>query len=121
MNQERRDKIIKEHPLLFSFCTYFECQDGWLDIIEDLANKLETLIVKFKKDEYPEYEEEWPMAAQIKEKFGTLRFYMTSSTTNMKRVIEEAELKSSETCELCGKTGHRRNTAWITTLCDECF
>lgn len=135
MNQERRDKIIKDHPLLFAYCSYFEHQDGWLDIIEELANKLEPLIEKCLRErvtpcvariknfkQVPYFEEyDYPHAIQVKEKFGTLRFYMSHATDEMYKLREEAELKSSETCELCGKPGHRRNTAWISTLCEECF
>lgn len=44
-------------------------------------------------------------ASQVKEKFGTLRFYMTSQTPEMDKIIEKACRKSAKTCEECGKPG----------------
>lgn len=61
-----------------------------------------------------------PRAAQIKEKFGTLRFYMTHYTDKIDEIIKEAEKKSRITCEYCGKPGELRDDGWLFTLCDEC-
>lgn len=59
---------------------------------------------------------------QIKEKFGTLRFYLSEETDEMSKLIEEAEAKSAETCEVCGAPGTPgtlgKNGYWITTLCE---
>jgi predicted HicB family RNase H-like nuclease len=62
-----------------------------------------------------------PRAAQVKEKFGGLRFYMTSGTDEIYNLISEAEAKSRETCEECGKPGEERSMPWIRTLCDSCY
>lgn len=67
-----------------------------------------------------EWEHAHPRASQIKEKFGTLRFYMSSGTEEMWKLIHEAEEKSAHTCEDCGAPGKERNDGWIRTLCDEC-
>jgi len=61
-----------------------------------------------------------PCASQVKEKFGGLRFYMTSATNEMYDLISKAENKASETCEACGQPGEERNGGWVLTLCDEC-
>lgn len=67
------------------------------------------------------YKSSHPRAAQVKEKFGGLRFYMTSSTDEIWNLISEAEAKSRETCEECGKPGEEKPTSWIRTLCDSCY
>jgi len=67
-----------------------------------------------------EFEHRHPRASQVKEKFGTLSFYMSSATDEMWDLISEAERKSGETCEDCGAPGRRRGGGWIVTLCDEC-
>jgi len=67
-----------------------------------------------------EYTPDHPSASQVKEKFGTLRFYMTSGTEEMYNLIHEAEEKSGTICEDCGKPGKIRHGGWIRTLCDEC-
>jgi hypothetical protein len=122
MNHERRDKIIKEHPHLFAYppARVFECSDGWLDIIEDLANKLEPLIVKWKEKNEVDELCIGPCASQIKEKYGTLRFYMLTDTDEMEKLIDEAEDRSSITCEKCGKPGILRGEHWYYTSCEEC-
>lgn len=39
----------------------------------------------------------------------------------IRRLINEAERKSSSTCEVCGKPGRRRTELdYIQALCDEC-
>ena len=40
---------------------------------------------------------------------------------SMGKLIQEAGIKSVETCEECGNKGKRRNKAYVQTLCDECF
>lgn len=54
------------------------------------------------------FDEMHPAASQVKEKFGTLRFYMDYATDEMYKLIEEAEAKSAITCELCGAFGEPR-------------
>lgn len=62
-----------------------------------------------------------PRAAQVKEKFGTLRFYMTHSSDEMEAIIDEAERKSAITCEACGKPGKVVGGGWLYCRCRECF
>lgn len=67
-----------------------------------------------------QYEISYPRASQVKEKFGTLSFYMTSATEEMWKLISEAEKKSGEICEDCGAPGELRPGGWIRTLCNDC-
>ena len=74
-----------------------ECNDGWKDIIRNTDDKL-----KFIDPEYT--------IAQIKEKFGGLRYYYDHSFESyddirceiMDDIIRSAEHEASRTCELCG-------------------
>lgn len=66
------------------------------------------------------YKQWHPSAMQVKEKYGTLCFYMTSSTDEMEDAISEAEAKSAVTCEDCGQPGVLRGGGWLRTLCDSC-
>ena len=67
-----------------------------------------------------QYDDGHPRAVQVKEKFGTLRFYMTGETEEMSRLIHRAEERSAVTCEKCGKPGEYRDLGWAFTLCDSC-
>lgn len=100
-----------------------ECGVGWLQIIEEAACKLETLIEKWiEENKETEFWREYPRAAQIKEKFGAMRLYLTCGTDEMYKITDEAERKSSHVCEFCGKEGKgRERNRWYVTLCEECW
>lgn len=84
-----------------------ECGPGWYGILADLDTAL--------TDIDPQYS-----ITQIKEKFGTLRYYVSSTgTTAFHQRIREAERLSELTCEQCGAPGLLRDElSWIRTLCD---
>lgn len=60
------------------------------------------------------------VVAQVKEKFGGLRFYIGSGDSKIWDRIQEAENESYRTCEDCGDLGKPRRGGWIKTLCDKC-
>jgi len=64
------------------------------------------------------YQPNHPRAVQVKEKYGTLRFYMNYSINEMEDLIQIAEDKSAVTCEVCGEPGELRNHGWLFTFCD---
>lgn len=59
---------------------------------------------------------------QVKEKYGTLRFYTSHSVEWFEDLIWYYEnYKSAKICEQCGKEGKlRTDRNWILTLCDDC-
>jgi len=67
------------------------------------------------------YKSSHPRAAQVKEKYGGLKFYMTSTNDKISALISEAEALSLKTCELCGSEGKLRKDGWWSTRCDECY
>ena len=94
----------------------FECDDGWFDLLWKLCEGIEKILDKpenaeFKKDFY---------VAQVKEKFGDLRFYTSYETDEISALIRIAENESAVTCEECGQpavlcaSGH-----WYRTVCPE--
>ena len=76
---------------------------GWKNIVQPLIDEAKEKEIKI---------------LQIKEKFGTLRFYVDRS--GMYDSIDKAEHQSEVTCENCGKEGSLKNTGWIKCLCEEC-
>jgi hypothetical protein len=60
-----------------------------------------------------------PTAVQVKEKFGTLRFYIQAGTAAHYNYISFAESMSGVTCETCGRPGKRLGRGWIYTACEE--
>jgi hypothetical protein len=103
---------------------------GWLSIIEELNDNLAAIDLDYE-------------IHQIKEKFGTLRFYAQTSFGCGERwdgdlkqhivydeqaharyeqfsaLIAEAEKASGTTCEVCGEPGEIRQSRWIKVRCDK--
>ena len=61
--------------------------------------------------------------AQIKEKFGTLRFYYDGGDDQVRGMVDFAEYLSSKTCQETGESGDlcvkAQGFAWYKTLCPE--
>lgn len=114
MTNKTYSELGRKYPNLYKNDVYFECDQGWYDIIDELSQKLETAIINNpNKQEY--------YATQVKQKYGTLRFYMSMIDDDMEKAIMEGEEKSSKTCEHCGKEGKLISIfGWYLTLCDKC-
>lgn len=119
------DIIRQECPRLYKEGIAFECASGWCDIIYDLSIKIEKILNDYaenhKVPEGEEYERFEMFAVQVKEKYGTLRFYMSCETDEITDLIHEAEALSSQTCENCGAPAKMRGKRWIEVKCDTCF
>jgi hypothetical protein len=57
---------------------------------------------------------------QVKEKFGTLRFYYSGGDDVIDGMVRMAESMTEVTCEECGNIGERRGGGWIHTFCNPC-
>ena len=55
---------------------------------------------------------------QVKEKFGTLRFYYTGGDDEISGMVRMAESMSGVTCEECGNPGETKGQGWVVTLCE---
>jgi len=128
-NIDSWDKLVQSCPLLFngreSF--YFECSKGWMGLLTKLCLAIEDVLEGLPAgDLYIEQDVEMRhqsgrclVIGQIKEKFGTLRFYMDGCNDDIDVLIRAAEAESAETCEKCGEPGSLRTARWFATLCDE--
>ena len=132
MNKELELKLVKKYPNILAdyggdktkTCMHWgmECGDGWYNLLDDLLEKLD-FISKHSGTQV--------VADQIKEKFGTLRFYYSTiikTDFNVEPVVDKiisdlvirAEQKSSKTCEKTGKEGTLCSRhGWLKTLCKE--
>lgn len=117
-----------------------DCSDGWYDVLYGLCSEITETYKKYNK----------PVdivVDQIKEKYGTLRFYyhiegrnaginaidlpgaslrLSSDSGDIYRevsgIVAKWEKKSGEVCEKCGNPGVlREDLSWILTLCDDCY
>jgi hypothetical protein len=131
-----------------AMCWGLECGDGWYNIIDVLCGLLTSdyrsaksryEFIKDKvgqpkwsgskdnitqeqideaKEKFDEATLRVPVASQVKEKFGGLRFYVQAATDKHYSYISFAESMSYRTCEECGNPGKTYTDGWHTTLCD---
>jgi hypothetical protein len=89
---------------------------GWYPIVTALDRKLADLDQGYR-------------VLQVKEKFGTLRFYWVPDEANLSPTVGEqgqalaraAEVLSARTCEECGGVGSLvERRGWLRTLCGPC-
>ena len=57
---------------------------------------------------------------QVKEKFGTLRFYYSGGDDYISGMVSLAESMTAVTCENCGNPGSCRGGGWVHTYCTPC-
>ncbi len=96
-------------------CWGFECGDGWFNILDQLMGNIQHHIDWKNKEEVVVQ----VTLDQVKEKFGTLRFYYTGGDDIIDGMVRMAESMSGVTCEECGNPGKRIGGGWVTTLCKE--
>lgn len=108
-------QLIERYPKLYRRCKAIDCGEGWFKIVDELSATLEDMIKELEE----EFEETF-YATQVKEKYGTLRFYMSQYMDKMDAAIHKAEYLSSKACDICGKAGRLRGNHWVQTLCDKC-
>ena len=122
MKQELEDKLVSIAPYMFRYEGWdnqmesligfgFEIGDGWYDLLEALIRGISIIDTEKKVK-----------VVQVKEKFGTLRFYTGGYFTDaIDELIRLAENKSGETCEICGRPAKTESdNHWLSTICEGC-
>jgi len=76
---------------------------------------MEPMVIGLEKETGERFE-----VVQVKEKLGTLRFYVSHHTDTIDERIVEAQKESSRTCEVCGQPGKQPETGGgVRAVCDE--
>ena len=126
MKQEYDEYLCKTYPKMMvnrnlpmtetCMCWGFECGDGWFQILNQLMGNIQHHLDWKNRDG-----EVVPQVTldQVKEKFGTLRFYYTGGDDYISGLVSMAESMSGVTCETCGNPGTSTRGGWIKTVCKE--
>ena len=97
-----------------------DCDSGWFDLICMLSQKIEDAA---RAAGLEPQSDEWPEAIQIKQKWGSLRFYLKNSplarSDEVAALKREAEECSAKTCEICGNPGTLIEGRRVKTLCED--
>lgn len=130
-NIEDNKKLTKKFPFLipknrwtgnidpeydYSYTELDAMPDGWrkafgIQMCEDIQKELDTYSEKIRNDY---------CITQIKEKYGTLRWYTNWTTEGLETIIRKYEELSSKTCIDCGKPATKIGKGWISPYCDSC-
>jgi hypothetical protein len=150
MRKELEKQLYEKYPKIFrqkdlpkeqSLMRYgFACHEGWYDLIDALCACIQSHVdSQCRMEEYkkkrqdPDESEESEVslgepknfqveAVQVKQKFGSLRFYTDGSDDYVRGLINMASCISYRTCEKCGSTnGVKQTTGWIMPLCKKCY
>ena len=118
MNSDLTNKLKTKYPKLLENIERLDCGDGWYNLINCACHIIQHH-VDSNQATNPEYQQ--VTAVQIKEKFGTLRFYCRGTTEYTEGVIDFAETMSGKVCEFTGNVGslHRSPTGWMHTVSEE--
>ena len=135
MSPELERKLTEKYPELYDYRSEdgksseishygFSHGDGWFNIIDCLSSTIAGIMNNHPGKRHltrEEFNEKVQVrVAQVKEKFGTLRFYVNNGNSEVNAAITMAEAMSARICEHCGSPGHPRRGGWVKTRCDEC-
>jgi len=123
------EKILKKYPKIFRqkklsmtqtcMCWGLEVGFGWHWLIDNLCGCIQSYIDENKKYNSEIHQIE---TTQVKEKYGSLRFYTNGGDDTIKGMIWLAEYLSNYICEECGSIEDVNQTkGWIITLCKNCL
>jgi hypothetical protein len=123
MKPELQKQLVEKYPKIFTMVGSTPQQscmawglcigDGWYWLIDNLCLQLQH---DTDVNDKPQV-----VAAQVKEKFGGLRFYVNGGTDEQYGAIHFAEMLSYTICEMCGTTeGVKQTKGWINSLCAKC-
>lgn len=129
MNEEHVQKLVGTAPLLYRsygkvktnhpFSRWgFMCGDGWFDLLMRLSARMEAELQASMAS--GKRKQDLPLASEIKEKFGLLRFYVHRQPAHWGDWIDKAIRESGKTCELCGRPGALHLGIGVRTLCETC-
>lgn len=131
MSPEKDKYLCEKYPKIFKdrdgsvmdtcMAWGFECGDGWFNLIDTLCGQIQRY-VDWNSRNFSEEEKETlqVVASQVKEKFGTLRFYYYGGDDVIAGMTSMAEAFSGKVCEDCGQSGYLHTRGWHRTLCDSC-
>jgi hypothetical protein len=123
------EELIQKYPKIFEDyegnpdrVNWYGVPDGWLPIVDTLCGCIQNYI-----DNTTRYTADGPKkpeqvtCAQMKEKFGGLRFYTNGNDDEVEGMIRMAEYMCEHTCQDCGTTKDLGETfGWVAVLCRDC-
>jgi hypothetical protein len=138
MKTELQNELFLKYPKLYVqryrphtetlMCFGFACGDGWHTILDNLSAQIQDRIDYLNAEGSHSYnksrlsDDHVPVrleACQVKEKYGTLRFYYDGDDSVVEGLVRMAEAMSATTCEICGDVGKLETKGWYKVRCEK--
>lgn len=107
-----RDDLKATYPALMGM-TSANVGDGWLPLLAEVFE------VFMSEGLSPDFQ-----IISIKEKLGMLHIGISGASARQHQTAQDAEMRSKEICENCGKPGTIQNTRhddwWLKCVCSDC-
>ena len=123
---ENLQKITNKYPRILKdldsdVLVMSEIPEGWIDLVDNLCADLNNLMEEMDPENITNL-----VVLQVKEKFGSLRFYYHIDTENnslyqrLKEAIHKAEVTSQTVCQFTGQHGELcMHNRWLMVLCED--
>lgn len=150
MRKELEERLFERYPEVFrersrtagetAMCWGFQHGDGWFHLLDALcacltagarraAMRLAWAVdggrpeeeVAARLRELDAARAAIPAASTVKEKLGSLCFYVKGGSETDRAFVTMAEAVSRSTCESCGAPGSLREGGWLVTRCEPCW
>jgi hypothetical protein len=140
MKSELEQKLAEQYPKIFvrndgnrlePYAMFgIECESGWYDLLNHLCSQIQHH-TDWSNQQRAERLKDNPhnldipdevaqvTVSQVKEKFGTLRFYYDGGDERIDGMVRMAESMSSVICETCGDRAQLRGRGWWYTACEK--
>ena len=125
MKKELEDQLFEKYPKIFrqkdlpmtqtAMCWRFDgVPDSWYTILDVLCGLIQCHVDSGKISQVE--------ATQVKEKFGSARFYTNTCDEVIDAYIEFAEWMTGRICSRCGSDQDVscKKTGWVNYLCANC-
>ena len=107
-------EVVEDYD--YSYTELDAMPDGWRKVFgEQMCEEIQNELNKLSGEDKLKYR-----IMQIKEKYGSLRWYTNWTTDGLEKVIAKYEAESCRTCCKCGALATKISLGWISPWCDEC-
>ncbi len=123
-----QQELIQKYPKIFKpyegnpYGVNWEVPDTWIQLVDDLCGAIQSRVDHWRMwDKDGEHRCPQVTCTQVKEKFGTLRFYYSGGDQPIDGMVSFASYMSYHICIDCGsREDLGRTQGWVSTKCRTC-
>lgn len=117
---ERRNVFTDEPMNNFMFTWLDNMPEGWrIAFGKEICDELKQALIDYDNKNGTDMLHNYRIH-QIKEKYGSLRWYDNGVTPEMSVIISKYEMMSEKICIICGEKAVYSTKGWISPYCESC-